>query len=150
MAALVLVPRIGNQPAEQDGLSIDYARQNLTRIEDGRMMAAGADDLVIKNDLSATYRSLVGTLSEKKFTITNQEMNGLKGLILTTGFMQLPEADYPEKDGVANFTKYTLRLESDGSSKTITWVNEQSSEGFVPGLVRNIGMQLDIIIERHR
>ena len=37
MAALVLVPRIGSQPAEQQvELNIEYSRQNLTRLQDGR------------------------------------------------------------------------------------------------------------------
>jgi hypothetical protein len=147
MAALVALPRISPPLEQQQALNIDYIRQNLTRIEDGRLVAASADDLLINNDLTATYRSLVGAPNEKKFAITNQEMNTLKGMILTTGFMQLPGADYSEKDNVANLTKYTLRLESGGSSKTITWVDEQSSEAFVPSLVRNIGFQLDAIIK---
>jgi hypothetical protein len=150
MAALVLVPRIGSQPAEQQlELNIEYSRQNLTRIEDGRLVATSAEDLVIKNDRSAVYRNLTGSPDEKRFTISSGKMNTLKGLVLTTGFMQLPGADYPQKDGLSNLTKYTLRLTSGDNSKTISWVNLEASEAAVPSIVRNIGTQLDAIIERH-
>jgi hypothetical protein len=145
MAALVLVPRIGSQPAE---LQIDYSRQNLTRIEDGRFVAASAEDLIVRNDRSAVYRNLIGAPDEKAFTIRSEEMNSLKDLILTTGFMQVPGADYQEKEGLANLTRYTLKLESGDSSKTISWVNLEASEAAVPSIVRNIGTQLDAIIER--
>ncbi len=147
MAALVLLPSF-NQGQQQD-LSIEYSRQNLTQIEDGRLMAASAEDLVIKNDLSVTYRNLVGTPNERKFTMTNEEMNSLKGLLLSTGFMQVPGADYPQNDALANLTKYTLKLESGGNSKTITWVNPEASEVPVPSIVRNIGTRLDTIIEKY-
>jgi hypothetical protein len=150
MAVLVAFPRIGSQPAElQQDLSIDFSRQNPTRIEDGRLVAASAEDLSIRNDRSAVYRNLTGTLEEKRFTISNEEMNKLKGLIIGTGFMQAPEADYPEKEGLGNLTRYTLRLTSGDNSKTISWVNLEASEAAVPSIVRNIGTQLDDIIERH-
>lgn len=150
MAALVLAPRIGSQPAEQQmELNIEYSRQNLTRMEDGRLVATSAEDLVIRNDLSAVYRNLTGQPGEKRFTISNEEMNKLKGLILSTGFIQVPGADYPQKQGLGNLTKYALTLESGGNSETFTWANLEASETVVPSIVRNIGSQLDAIIERH-
>lgn len=150
MVALVAVPRIGSQPADlQQDLSIEYSRQNLTQIEDGRLVAASAEDLIIRNDRTATYRNLTGPPDEKGFTISSVEMNRLKGVILTTGFIQVEDADYPQKDGLANLTKYTLKLESGDNSKTISWVNLEASEAAVPSIVRNIGEQLDAIIERY-
>jgi hypothetical protein len=150
MVMLVAVPRIGSQPPElQQDLSIDYSRQNLTRIEDDRLVAASAENLIIGNDRSAAYRNLTGASGEKSFTISSEEMNRLKGLIIGTGFMQVDEAHYPQKDGLANLTKYTLKLTSGYNSKTITWVNLDASEAAVPAIVRNIGAQLDAIIERH-
>lgn len=150
MVALVAVPRIGSQPPElQQDLNIEYSRQNLTRIEDGRLIAASAEDLVIGNDRSAMYRNLTGAPDEKRFTISSEEMNSLKGLIIATGFIQVEGSDYPQKDGLANLTKYTLKLTSGDISKTITWVNLDASEVTVPSIVRNIGTQLDVIIERH-
>ena len=131
MAALVVMPGIGSQPTQPE-LNIEYSRQNLTRLEDGRLVAASAEDLVIGNDRYAVYRNLTGPPDEKRFTISNEEMNGLKGLILTTGFMQVPGTDYPQKDGIVNLTKYTLKLESGSNSKTISWVNQGSSESRFP------------------
>jgi len=147
MAVLLLVPSFNSSPEQQD-LSIEYDRQNLTRLEDGRLVAASAEDLVIRPDRSAVYRNLTGGSDIKQFTISSEEMNSLKGLVITTGFMQVDGADYPQKEGLANLTKYTLMLRSGADSKTITWVNLEASEVAVPPIVRNIGAQLDAIIER--
>jgi hypothetical protein len=78
-----------------------------------------------------------------------EEMNSLKGLIIETGFMQIDSASYPEKEGLAKLTRYTVELTSGGDSKTISWVNMEASETAVPSIVRNIGAQLDAIIERY-
>lgn len=151
MAALVAIPGIGSQPPElRQDLSIEYSRQNLTRLEDGRLVAASAEDLVIRNDRSATYRNLTGGPDAKQFTVSSEELDGLKRLVISTGFMQVPgDDDYSQKEGLANLTRYTLKLESAGSSKNITWANLEASEEAVPSIVRNIGTQLDAIIERH-
>jgi hypothetical protein len=150
MAALVAVPRLGGQQAElQQDLNIEYSRQNLTRLEDGRLVAASAEDLIIRNDRSALYRDITGVKGEKSFTISVEEMDSLKGLVITTGFIQLPLSDYREKEGLANLTRYTLELTSGDDYRTIGWVNLEASDTPVPSLVRNIGAQLDAIIERN-
>ena len=147
MAALVLVPSFNSSPEEQD-MSIEYSRQNLTRLEDGRLVAASAEDLVIRSDRSAVYHNVTGGSDPEQFTIGNEEMNSLKGLVITTGFMQVEGADYPQKEGLASLTKYALMLKSGADTKTITWVNPEASQGAVPPIVRNIGSQLDALIER--
>jgi hypothetical protein len=150
MAALILVPSFNKSPpAIQQDLIIEYTRQNLTRIEDGRIIATSAEDFVIKPDRSAVYRNLTGTAVPTQFTVGSEDIDGLKGLIISTGFMQVPGADYPEKQGLGNYSKYTLKLESGNNSKTITWVNLAASESAVPSIVRNIGVELDRIIERN-
>ena len=147
MAALVLLPNLSAK--QQEDLSIEYSRQNLTQKADGTLKAASADDLEINSDLSATYRSLVGAPVKKDFTVTGDEMNKLKGLIISTGFMQLPAAQYAQNDTASNFTRYSLKLTSGDNSKTFTWVNAEASDGPVPPILRNIGTQLDAIIKEH-
>ena len=147
MAALVLVPSFNSSPEEQD-LSIEYTRQNLTRLEDGRLVAASAEDLAIRPDRSAVYRNVTGGSDTEQFTISSEEMNSLKGLVITTGFMQVEGADYPQKEGLASLTKYVLVLSSGADNKTVRWVDPEASQGSVPPIVRNIGSQLDAIIER--
>jgi hypothetical protein len=146
MAALVLVPNL-NSPPEQE-LGIEYSRQNLTRLDDGRFVATSAEDFVIRPDRSAVYRNITGGAEQVQFTISTTEMDSLKGLVLSTGFMEVPGEEYSQKQGLANLTKYSLKLSSSGSSKTITWVDLEASQGSVPAIVRNIGEQLDAIIER--
>jgi hypothetical protein len=148
MAVLLLVPSFNSPPEQQQDLSIEYSRQNLTRLEDGRLVASSAENFVIRNDRSAVYRNLTGGPDVEQFTVSGEEMNSLKGLVITTGFMQVDGAYYPQKEGLANLTKYTLMLRFGADSKTITWVNLEPSEVAVPPIVRNIGAQLDAIIER--
>jgi hypothetical protein len=148
MAALVFMPGLRSEPPElQQDLSIEYSRQNLTRMEDGRLVAASADDLVIRNDRSATYRNLTGVPDVKQFTVSSEEMNNLKGLVIATGFMQVKGADYPQQERLTDLTKYTLKLTSGGNSKTTSWVNLEASRGAVPSIVTNIGSHLDDIID---
>jgi hypothetical protein len=148
MAALVSAPGIGTHPAEfQKGLSIEYSRQNLTRIEDGMLIASSVEDLVIRNDRTVIYRNLTGTPGMRQFDISNEKMNSLKGLVIATGFIEVEGANYPQKKGLSNFTKNSIKLESGAISKTITWVSLEASEVSVPSIVRNIGAQLDSIIE---
>jgi hypothetical protein len=146
MAALVLVPNL-NSPPEQE-LGIEYSRQNLTRLDDGRFVATSAEDFVIRPDRSAVYRNITGGAEPVQFTVSGAEMDSLQGLVLSTGFMDIPGEDYPQKQGLANLTKYSLKLSSGDSAKTITWVDLEASQGSVPAIVRNIGQQLDAIIER--
>jgi hypothetical protein len=148
MIVLLAIPGIGSRPSElNQDLSIEYNRQNLTRLEDGRLVAATAEDLVIKNDRSAIYRNIAAG-SEIRFTLSSEELDNLKGLVISTGFMQVPGNDYSQKEGLANMTKYTLELTSSSRSKTITWVDLEASGEAVPSIVRNIGAQLDEIIKR--
>lgn len=149
MAVLVLVSNFYNSsPQKRQDLSVEYSRHNLTRQEGSLLVASSAEDIVIRNDRSAVYRNLTGGPHIRQFTVSGEEMNSLKGLVLSTGFMPVPGADYPQKEGLANLTKYTLKLVSGGNSKTITWVNLEASQDAVPSIVRNIGEQLDAIIER--
>lgn len=147
MIALVAASGIGGRPAEvNQDLSIEYSRQNLTRLDDGRLIAVIADDLVI-NDRSAVYRNITAG-SEIRFTISSEELENVKGLVISTGFMHVPGKDYSQEEGLANMTKYTLELTSGARSKTITWVDLEASGEAVPSIVRNIGAQLDELIKR--
>ncbi|MEP0824970.1 MAG: hypothetical protein HRF40_05745 [Nitrososphaera sp.] len=150
MAALIAIPGIGSeQNVPEEDLNIEYSRQNLTLLEDGRFYATSVDDLVIRNDRSATYRNLTGGSDTKQFSISREDLAGLKRLIFETGFMHLPGDDYSERNDLDEVTRYRLTLTSGENSKTVTWVNLEASEEAVPSLVRNIGAQLDEIIARN-
>jgi len=148
MAVLLLLPSFDSSSPEQQDLSVEYSRQNLTRLEDGRLIAASAEDFVIGDDRSAVYRNLTGGPDVEQFTISREEMISLKALVLSTGFIQVAGVDYPQKEGLDNLTKYMVKLTSGGKSRTISWVNLEASQGAVPSIVRNIGERLDAIIDR--
>lgn len=165
MFVLVLVPGFSNNrqgQQQQQGvtpaaspqeISLEYSRQHLTRTEAGSLAAASAELLTIENDGTVTYRK-IGEQDddggERRFTLGEEEVKRLKGLILETGFMQIPKTQYQQKEGLDSFTKYTLKVRAGGESKTISWVDPDSYDGTViPPIITNIGSQMDMIISKY-
>ena len=161
MVALILLPSFNNNNKSttsadaQAQLKLQYDRQQLSRREPNAVLGAtSADMLTIENDGSAKYRKLVGAPNEKTFTITSDEMRQLKGLILDTGFMTIPATDYTQKEGLANVTKYTIKVNANSRSsgnneKTINWVDPDSYNGTIPPIIINVGSTLDSIISKY-
>lgn len=142
MAALVLAPSFS--PSDQ--LEISYVVMHIVRNEAGALEETTSREiLAIKNDGSATYT--VGS-DERRFSLTSEEVKRLRALILETGFMRIPAADYEQKEGLGNFTRYALTVEAGDDSKNFTWVNPEAQGGAIPPIITNIGAQLDAIIER--
>lgn len=156
MIALVIVPGLKNWNGDQDpfggaNLNVEYSKQHLVRSQNGSLAAARGELLVIKNDGSASYTEVVGTqLEQRAFTPAAADIRLLRELILGTGFIQIPDSDYAQKEGIGNFTKYTLSLKTDAGgtarSKTISWVDPESSSRPVPPIITNVGSRLDGII----
>lgn len=156
MAALVLLPSLNsnNKPSANDQaqLNLEYDRAQLSRTRtNGSVLAAtSAELLTIQSDGSATFRKLVGGPPvEKTFVVTSDDMGHLKGLIFDTGFMNIPITDYAQKQGLTNVTKYTLKVNSNSSTKTINWVNPDSYNGTIPPIIVNLGSTLDGIISKY-
>jgi hypothetical protein len=149
MAALILVPGLNNQSvSNQTQLSLEYSRQHLVKTDTGFAIAS-AESLAIGNDGSATYTK-TGE-QPKKFTVSSEEMKRLKDLVLESGFMQIPKTDYPAQEGLANFTKYTVKVSAGDKTKTISWANLEAygSGGIPPSIITNTGERLDDIISSH-
>lgn len=148
MIFLLLFPGFESDqpPATESRIDLEYSRQHIVRTEDNSLVAATAELLIIKDDGSATYSEINGTSTdERSFSLESDDMKRLRALI-EMGFMQVPEHDYVQKEGLASFTKYKLVVTEDGSSNAVSWVDADSYEGVVPPLITNIGSQLDGII----
>jgi hypothetical protein len=156
MIALLVIPRLaddGGQGSREDEsqLNLEYSKQYLVRSDSGSLEAASAELLVVGNDGSAKYSRINGSQTmERTFNVDSESLKRIRGLILDTGYLDIPTADYPQKQGLANFTKYTLKVETDGGrSRTFSWVDPDSHEGTVPPIVINVGTQMDDIISRN-
>ncbi len=153
MVALILLPGLnaGNdEPSDQSQLNIQYSKQNLTRNQAGSLVASSAELLVVRNDGTATYTRIVGSQTEERsFTLGGEDMKRLRALILGTGFTSIPEADYLQKPGLANITKYTLKIQTDDlKTKTMSWVDPEFHDGPIPPIIINAGSLLDSIVSR--
>jgi hypothetical protein len=145
MAALVVLPGVSKQSGS---LSIEYYRDNMVRDESGRYNVAVRETLKIGNDGSASYSSSAGQ-PERRFTISGDEMKVLRELFLNTGFMDIPKTDYPEKAGLANYTRYELSVADEDDTQSIRWVNPEAGNESTPSIIVNAGTRLDAIIERN-
>lgn len=148
MAVLIALPNV-MQPAQD--ITIKYDRQNVTRT-DGTFVATYIESLTIARDGSATYSGydprLQSIPQEERFTLSNEEFGRIKALVLETGFMDIPTADYLQSDDAGEFTKYALVITTADGQKTFNWVNPEAHEGTIPPIVLNVGAQLDQIASR--
>ena len=167
MAALVFLPGpnsgSGNagvsSGAQLSLLSVDYERQNFTGIA-----GTGSSELLsISSDGSAKYSALDNNGAvqlSRNFKLSDEEEAHLHSLIAETGFLNMPDASYPQSANATQFTRYSIAVSAvqgqagaSGSApvtKTVTWVNLEASRTTVPPIIRNIGMDLDEIISAHR
>jgi len=152
MILLLLAPGFSNNKdpsTDELQMQVEYSRQNLTKTQDGLLVAANSELLVISNDGSATYAKTSGSQTDRQtFSVGSADLKSLRALI-GVGFMQIPQRDYLQKQGVENFTKYTLKVQADGDDNTVSWVDPDYHEGTIPPLIMRIGSQLDDIISRH-
>lgn len=145
MAVLILLPGFSGQG---DDVTIEYYRDNVTRMDTGLYEVSMRQVLSINNDGSATYLG-AGEQLERRFSVSSEEMKVLRELFVNTGFMQIPATNYEEKSGLANFTRYELSVRSGEETQLIHWVNPEASSGPIPAIIINAGSRLDSIIERH-
>ncbi len=144
MAALIAIPNISQQPPEET-LSVEYSRQHVTRTDDG-LVTQSAELLSIAEDGSATYTPIGG--QERSISLSSDELGRMKGLILETGFTQIPVTNYPQSNDTDDFTRYTLRVMTNGGQKTFNWVNPEAHDGIIPPIILNVGSQLDAVIDK--
>ncbi len=149
MIALVLFPGFDQSP-DRTRLDLEYSKQLLTRSANGSLVALNAQLLVIRDDGSATYTNITGSnIEEKAFTVGAEELKSLRGLILETGFMQIPVDELPQQEGISNFTKYTIRAQANQDAKTISWIESDSIGEAAPALIYAIRDPLEGIISEN-
>ena len=149
MAILIAIPNI-MQPTQE--ITIKYDKQNVTRAN-GAYVATYAESLTIDRNGAATYTGhdprLRNLPQEQRFTLSNEEFGSIKGLILETGFMEIPRTDYTQSEGAQDFTQYSLVVTTAEGQKTFAWVNPEVHDGTIPPIILNVGAQMDQVISRH-
>lgn len=143
MAALIAIPNLSQPP--QEALSVEYSRQNVTRTDQG-LVTQSEELLSIAEDGSTTYTP--AGRQERRVSLSSEELGRMRGLILETGFMEISATNYPQSADATDFTRYTLRVETDDGQKTFNWVSPGAHQGVIPPIITNVGAQLDAVIDR--
>lgn len=147
VAAMGIIIALPNINTDQAGdFKLEYSKQELSRTESGVLGAVSVELLSIDKNGLASYSK--DQSAEKQLQLSKEETGRIKGLILETGFLEIPKTDYLQKDGVTEFTKYTVKITAEGRQKTINWVNESAHEGIIPPIISNLGLQLDSAIAK--
>ncbi|MEO9364421.1 MAG: hypothetical protein ABI348_11025 [Nitrososphaera sp.] len=148
MAVLIALPSVSQQPAAQD-VTIEYNRQHLTKTG-GLLVTTQLETLSIDKDGSATYTKTDprqgNTPAPRQFSLSRNELASRKGLVLETGFMDIPKTDYTPSQNASDFASYTLSIKTPDRQKTVSWVEPAAYDGTIPPLITNVGEQLDGII----
>jgi hypothetical protein len=148
MAILIAIPNI-TQPAEE--ITIKYNKQNVTRNGETPVVTY-AESLTIDRNGAATYTGYDPRTrilpQEQRFTLSSDDFGSIKGMMLETGFMDIPVTDYPPSSNAGEFTSYSLVITTAEGQKTFSWVNPEAHDGTIPPIILNTGDRLDQIIAR--
>lgn len=150
MAVLIALPNVSQQPApQQQDVTIEYNRQHMAKTG-GLLVTTQLETLTIDKDGSATYTKTdprqSGAPAQRQLLLSSDELARIKGLVLETGFMDIPKTEYPQSQSASDFASYSLSVKTPDRQKTVNWVEPDAYDGTIPPLITNIGNQLDDII----
>ena len=158
-AILIMVPMLTTPEIpisainSNDTIEIEYTKHDLTTISFGvteKTAATNTQILTIKNDGTAEYNEIREGSDQSQITssISNQQLQKLTALIKETGFMSIPKEPFPIMDGVANYTKSTIKITLNGNETQIFWPEQNATEKLIPPIITMIESELDEIIRQ--
>lgn len=115
MAVLIALPNVSQQPqsSQQQDITIEYNRQHMAK-EGGLLVTTQLETLSIGKDGSATYtrtdprQGSAPASQQQQLSLSADELARIKGLILETGFIDVPNTDYPQSQNASDFLSYSL------------------------------------------
>jgi hypothetical protein len=156
---VIAIPKIS--PSGQAAIStpsdmrISFVKEDMKRVSFGVTENIGSqksETLIINNDGIAFYTlSVEGEKgSQTKFQTDEDELKRIRALITETGFMQIPKEQFEPRDNVTEFTRYTLTASFGSSTKTVQWVDDESSKDSAPALLARLKDSLLQLIKDHQ
>jgi len=158
-AILIMVPMLTTPEIpisainSNDTIEIEYTKHDLTTISFGvteKTAATNTQILTIKNDGTVEYNQIREGSEQSQITssISNQQLQKLTALIKETGFMSIPKEPFPIMDGVADYTKSTIKITLNGNETQIFWPNQDATEKLIPPIITMIESELEQIISQ--
>jgi len=158
-AILIMVPMLTTPEIpisainSNDTIEIEYTKHDLTTISFGvteKTAATNTQILTIKNDGTAEYNQIREGSDQSQITssISNQQLQKLTALIKETGFMSIPKEPFPIMDGVADYTKSTIKITLNGNETQIFWTEQDATEKLIPPIITMIESELEQIISQ--
>jgi len=137
----------------EDKISIEYTKHQLKIVSFGVTESAGSqltEILSVKDDGEIIYRIVEDGYPgpNKKSTINSEKLTKLTALIKETGFMEIPTDSFPVREGVTDYQKSTIKVTLNGQIRQIHWVEQNSTDYFVPPIITMIELELDQIINQ--
>lgn len=138
---------------EGDKINIEYTKHQLKLVSFGVTERTGSqftEILTVKDDGKIIYRVVEEGYPkpDKKSTINNEKLTKLIALIKETGFMEIPRDSFPVRDEVTNYQKSSIKVTLNGQIRQIHWVEQNTTDHFVPPIITMIELELDQIINQ--
>jgi len=158
IALAIAIPKIspgGQATTTPTEMRIEFIKEEMKRVSFGVTESIGAqksEALTITEDGTAFYNvNVEGERgSQTKFQADAEELKRIRALIAETGFMQIPKEQFDAGDNVTEFTRYTLTATLGSNTKTIQWVDEESSKDSVPALLTRLKDSLLELTKDHQ
>ena len=137
----------------EDKISIEYSKHQLKLVSFGVTERAGSqfsEILIVKDDGKIIYSVIEEGYPrpDEKTTINNEKLTKLTAMIKETGFMEIPTDSFPVREGVTDYQKSSIKVTLNGQIRQIHWVEQNSTDHFVPPIITMIELELDQIINQ--
>jgi len=81
------------------------------------------------------------------YTLSQQDLSDLKGIIIENGFFELEQTAYEPKRGTADFFSYELEVALGNSTNAVNWVDDWATEQKIPDELHNIQQAVENLVE---
>ncbi len=137
----------------EDKITIEYSKHQLKLVSFGVTERTGSqftEILTVKDDGEIKYSVVEEGYPkpDKKSTINKDKLTKLTALIKETGFMEIPTDSFPVREGVTDYQKSSIKVTLNGQIRQIHWVEQNSTEHFVPPIITMVELELDQIINQ--
>ena len=136
----------------EDDIKIEYTVNDLRRVSFGvteRLGAERTEILTLERNGDITLLITDGGYPQPTIqsSIDETDLMHIIALIKETGFMALPENNFPIKDDATEFTRHTVKITLNGAVTKITWPQQNATEKFIPPIITQVESKLEALLD---
>lgn len=150
VALVIAVPLLSKPDITFDDESvpeIEYTRQQMQKISHGVAERTGAISTeILRIDDSGQARYYSGDTQTARRVLDPETVSRLAALIRDTGFMTIPDGQYPVREDVTAYNRSSLKVTLGDITKQVSWPEPNATDRFVPPIITMVQSELDDIM----